>query len=47
MNGVLEVALALVAGILAVVEIIRTSGQSLLGWAVLALALVHVLGRLL
>lgn len=39
--------LALVALILALVDEFRSHGQSLTGWAVVALALIHLLGRLM
>jgi hypothetical protein len=38
--------LALVALAIAIVEIFRARGDNLLAWAVLALALIHVLGAL-
>ena len=38
--------LAVVAAILAGIELFRSQGQSLIAWAVLALAAIHILGSL-
>jgi hypothetical protein len=40
----LALVLAVVALILAIIEQVRAQGQSLLAWAVIALAAIHVIG---
>jgi hypothetical protein len=42
----LELALAIVALVLALVEEFQSQGRSLLGWAVVALAAIFLIGRL-
>jgi hypothetical protein len=44
--SVLLLALALVALILAVVELVRSRGTSLCGWAIGCLAIIELAGRL-
>jgi hypothetical protein len=46
MNSAVELALAIVALILAIIEEFRAQGQSLLAWAVIALAVIVVLTHL-
>jgi hypothetical protein len=46
MNGTLELALAIVALILAAIEEFRAQGQSLLAWAVIVLAALAVTAHL-
>jgi hypothetical protein len=45
-NATVELALAIVALILAAIEEFRAQGQSLLAWAVIALAVIVVLTHL-
>lgn len=42
----ISLVLAIVAAILAGIELFRSQGQALLAWAVLALAAIVILGRL-
>jgi hypothetical protein len=47
MNDALFLALAIVALILGIIEEVNAHGRSLIAWAVIALALIPILGRLL
>jgi hypothetical protein len=46
MSGAIVLALIVVAGVLAIVELARSRLASLLAWAVLALAVALLIGRL-
>lgn len=46
MNATVELALAIVAAVLALIALVQSKGAALLGWAVLALAAIVILGHL-
>jgi hypothetical protein len=43
---VITLALAIVALVLGAIDVLRSQGQSLVAWAVIALAAIHILGAL-
>lgn len=45
MSAAIELAIAIAAAVLAVVELARSRGSALLAWAVLGLAAIVILGR--